>query len=59
MGTMKTSEKQKASRKRQLLIKKSAKRTPAQLKKLEGVIGIWADRDIDTSIVREEAWARK
>ena len=56
MGTLKTSEKQKATRKRQLLIKKTSKRTTAQLKKLEGVIGIWADRDIDTSTVREDAW---
>lgn len=60
MGTLKPSEKQKAARKRQLLIKKIGKRTPAQLKKQEGIIGIWADRtDIDSMTLREEAWGRR
>ena len=57
---LKPSEKQKAARKKQVLLKKVGKRTPEQLKKLSEVIGMWADRtDIDHTTLREEAWARK
>jgi hypothetical protein len=60
MGTLKSSDRQKAARKRQLLLKKAAKRTPEQLKRLGDIIGIWADRtDIDPTTLREEAWGRK
>jgi len=60
MGILKISDKQRAARKRLQLARKTGKKTPAQIRKMEEMIDIWEDRiDIDPITVREEAWKGK